>query len=202
MHLPITNANYASRKFASAVLQGAPASSVHESARGGAEVPQTRLILRITGCFCLLGACVTVLGTFQTWYRVTDVVREQVAPTRSVDLYQLSAHGVASPIPTWCPVVIAVGAVGLAIVGLVAVTLSQGIPLLWMSLSIAVASALTTFGALAARTGSVISVSVYVGVTRGLGEAITLVGAGLGIFAVLGLLYALRSCRAARALSL
>jgi hypothetical protein len=176
-------------QVAGAVLAGAH--SQVESLRvhaGGAEVPQTRLILRITGCFCLLGACVTVLGTFLTWYRVTDVVRGQVAPTRSVDLYQLSAPRVASPIPTWCPVAIAVGAVGLAIVGLVALTLSQRIPLLWMSLSIAVASALTTFGALAARTGSVFYVSVYVGVTRGPGEAITLVGAGLGILAVLGLL--------------
>jgi hypothetical protein len=154
-------------------------------------VPHTRLIIRAAGIFCLIGAGVAVLGTYLTWYHIrwTTGIALQ---TSNVDVYQSPYPSrLARPFNTWSPTVIEIGAAGLAIIGLGALTLARRFPLFWSSIWIVIASGLIVFGALAARIHgiSIHSIGFFEGLpTRGPGEAVTLVGAGLGFLAVFAIL--------------
>lgn len=147
-------------------------------------MPQTRPIVRVAGLFCLIGAGLVVLGTYLTWYHVDSASRFG-STTLNVDLYQLSPTRLTRPFNTWSPAAMGVGAAWLAVAGLGMVTLARRIPLFLTCLWIVIASALTTFGALETRVQATSVAHVFISTTRGPGEAVTLVGAGLGILAVI-----------------
>lgn len=145
---------------------------------------QARIVPRISGLCCLLGAGVILLGTYLTWFHVITDVRGFDSSALGVDIYHLSVARVATSSNSWSAAAIDFGVAGLVIVGS-GLALSRQLPLLWATLWISISIALTALGALEARLHGVFYVSVYSYATRGPGEVVTLAGAGIGLLAAL-----------------
>jgi hypothetical protein len=153
--------------------------------------PQTRQVVRVAGVLCLAGAVLAVVGMFLIWYHVSTILRERpvgigFSAPKNFDIFQMPFAGGSR-------LTIAIGAVTLAIIGLVALTLSsRRLPLLVGSIMVSAASVAIAFGTGAAKPTWI----PFSTASRGPGASVTLLGAGLGVLAVLVLF--VRWIRAAR----
>jgi hypothetical protein len=157
-------------------------------------MPQPRLVVRIAGVLCLVGASLGMLGLHLTWFDISSARpllprgRSEIASVLGVDIYQLP-----HPSTSWNVTAIYIGIAGLAVAGLVAWvrTPNRISTYLGPTLVIAVASGSMAFGAAAT--------SAWVGpfplsirgpfsiefLSSGPGAVVTLAGAGCGAVAVL-----------------